>query len=117
MRAVKKQNHIVPSVPTQKHSRKEDLKRRAATRNTSDSRKAQYDDVDNAPHERRTNMEEIFVSPDCFDFLDDLLLFSLFRHTTVLREKGYGYGRAEHVKVIVMVSPVVQSKAFSFEFD
>lgn len=56
---------------------------------------------------RNTNVAEIFVNPDCFDLLDDLLLFSIFNRTTVLREKGYGYGRAEHVKVMILVRDLV----------
>ena len=97
----KKERPQAPSFSVQKHSRK-DLKRRAVTRNTSDPGKV-LDYVVTKQQERRLNIEEIFVSPDCFDFLDDLLLFCLFRRTTVLREKGYGYGKAEYVKVIVMV--------------
>jgi hypothetical protein len=94
-----------PSASIQKHSRS-NLKRRTATKNISDPGKVlTINDVNGKQNEKQLNMEEIFVSPDCFDFLDDLLLFSIFRQTTVLREKGYGYGRAELVKVIVMVSP------------
>lgn len=114
MRALKEQHRKVTSVSVQKHCRKH-LKRRPGTRNTSDSRKV-LDRTDRKQHELNTNMEEIFVSPDCFDFLDDLLLFCIFRRTTVLRERGYGYGRAEHVKVIVM-STLLSREPFRLPCD
>ncbi len=60
--------------------------------------------VNGGQHDVNTSVAESLVSPDCFDIFDDLLLFSVFRHTTVFREKGYGYGRAEHVKVMILAS-------------
>jgi hypothetical protein len=50
------------------------------------------------------DVAEICVGPDCFDCFDDLLLFSIFRETTVYHEKGYKYGKAEHIEVKILVS-------------
>jgi hypothetical protein len=44
------------------------------------------------------------MSPGCFDLLDDLLLFSLFRDDADLEEKGYHYGFGEQVEIKVKVS-------------
>jgi hypothetical protein len=51
-----------------------------------------------------TDIAEICVGPDCFDFFDDLLLFSIFRETEVYHENGYKYGKAELVEVKILVS-------------
>lgn len=50
------------------------------------------------------DVAEICVRPDCFDCFDDMLLFSLFRETPVFHEKGYKYGKAEHIEVTILVS-------------
>lgn len=117
MTLAKEHHRQFSSIFVQKHARKH-RKRRTVTRNIPDRGKVQVVEGVHRKqkHEKRTNMEEIFVSPDCFDFLDDFLLFSIFRHTTVLREKGYGYGKAEHVKVIVM-STLLSREPFRLECD
>jgi hypothetical protein len=44
------------------------------------------------------------MSPGCFDFLDDILLFSLFRDDADLEERGYHYGFGDQVEIKVKVS-------------
>lgn len=50
-------------------------------------------------------ISNICVGPSCFDFMDDILLFSMFRHAPVYNDRGYKYGATEQVKVKVMVCP------------
>ena len=51
----------------------------------------------------RRIITNICVGPSCFDFMDDILLFSLFRQAHVYNDRGYKYGASEQVKVKVMV--------------
>ena len=55
-------------------------------------------------HEASSTISRICVGPSCLDFLDDILLFSLFRDTIVFNDKGYNYGAGEQVEVKVSVS-------------
>lgn len=48
-------------------------------------------------------VSNICVGPNCFDILDDILLFSIFRDTLVLQHKGYNYGASEQIEVKVHV--------------
>jgi len=47
---------------------------------------------------------DIYVEPDCFNCLDDLLLFSIFRKTRVLYAKGYNYGKPEQIEIQIKVT-------------
>lgn len=51
---------------------------------------------------------EICTGADVFDCMDDCLLFSLFRNTTVLHEKGYNYGKGELIEVKVTVCTTIR---------
>ena len=62
------------------------------------------DDSENDVLQHRDSAAEVCIGPSCFDLCDDVLLFSLFRNSHVLREKGYGYGKPEQLEVKILVS-------------
>ena len=73
------------------------------TENDDDNEKPARRNSKKIQKRSRRIITNICVGPSCFDFMDDILLFSLFRQAHVYNDRGYKYGASEQVKVKVLV--------------